>query len=82
MVVSDFYFGGVIFFPTEDDTPLVVDADGMEAIQVATQGFKAIAGWAAEVFERLCHGWQRVCDRRVPEFRGEVCVKILVKSKA
>jgi len=51
MVVGDFHFGGAVSFPAEDDAPLVVDADGMEAFQVPTERFETVPWWVAKVFE-------------------------------
>jgi len=53
MVVGDFHFGGAGFFPAEDDSPLAVDADGMEAIKITAQGLKAVPGRVAEVIQRF-----------------------------
>jgi hypothetical protein len=51
MVIGDFHFGGAACFPTEDDAPLLVDADGMEAVQVPAERFKAVSWRITEVIE-------------------------------
>lgn len=38
--------------PPEDETPLLVDADGVKANQVTSKDFKAVSWWASQVAER------------------------------
>jgi hypothetical protein len=58
MVVDDLHVAGVLPFPSEDDSPLFVDADGMESSEVAFQKLQVVAGRLAKVFERY-----RLMDR-------------------
>jgi hypothetical protein len=51
MVVGDFHLGGAISFPVENDAPLVIDADGMEAIQLPPESLQAVPWRVAEVIE-------------------------------
>ena len=51
VVVSDFHCGGVVSFPTEDDAPLIVEADGLESAEVSAQGFQTVSWRIAEVVE-------------------------------
>jgi len=44
MVIDDGDFGGAGVGPFEDDSPLIVDADGVEAFQIPLEGFEAITG--------------------------------------
>jgi len=54
MVVCDFHVVGVSVFPTEDDAPLFVDADGVESFEVSGEGFKVVACGVGEVLEFGC----------------------------
>lgn len=51
MVIDDGDFGGTGVGPSEDDAPLVIDADGVEAREAALEGFEAIAGRDGHVGE-------------------------------
>ena len=53
MVIGDFYFDSIASFPAEDDAPLLVDADGMKAVQVSPECFKAVSWRIAKVFKGL-----------------------------
>lgn len=44
MIVHDGDIGGAMVGPAEDDSPLVIDADGVKGFQVAFEGFQTIAG--------------------------------------
>lgn len=37
--------------PLENDSPLVIDADGMEARKIAFEGFQAVAGWHGHILQ-------------------------------
>ena len=43
MIVHDCDFGGAALGPTKDNSPLVVDANGVEGFEVSFEGFQAIA---------------------------------------
>lgn len=45
MVIHNGHFGRAIFCPTEDNPPLIVDPDGMQARQIPGQAFEPVAGW-------------------------------------
>lgn len=34
MIVANADFGGAVFSPSEDDPPLLVDADGVKAVEI------------------------------------------------
>ena len=51
MVIPDGNVLGVAAVPAEGDAPLVVDADGVEAEEVALECFEAVAWWDGEVVE-------------------------------
>lgn len=51
MVVHDGHLGGAVLRPSEDDPPLLVDADRMEAGQLAFQGLQAVAGRHGQIGE-------------------------------
>ena len=51
MVVHNGDFLGAIGGPSEDNAPLVVDADGVEASQIPAQGLEPVAGRHAEIGE-------------------------------
>ena len=44
MVIGDGDIGRAIRGPTEQDAPLVVDPNGVEAGEIAPEGFEAVAG--------------------------------------
>ena len=44
MVIGDGDIGRAIRGPTEHDAPLVVDPNGVEAGEIAPEGFEAVAG--------------------------------------
>lgn len=50
MVVADPHFGWSLFGPTEDDSPLVIDAYRMEPCQISAQGFQLVARWHGQIF--------------------------------
>ena len=51
VVVCDFHVVGVCVFPTENDAPLFVDADGVESFEVSGEGFEVVACGVCEVLE-------------------------------
>ena len=51
MVIPDGDLFGVAAVPAEADAPLVVDADGVGAGEVALKCFEAVAWWDGEVVE-------------------------------
>jgi len=51
MVIYDGDFGGARVGPFEDDSPLVIDPDGVEAREVSLEGFETIAGRDGHVGE-------------------------------
>jgi len=53
VVVGDLDGVGVAAVPAEADAPLVVDADAVLAGAVSGESLEAVAGWDAEVGERL-----------------------------
>ena len=55
MVVNNFNGVRSVCLPTETDTPLVVDADGVLAFAVAFEGFQSIAG-RNEKLIKFCDG--------------------------
>ena len=42
VVIDDFDFMGAVCFPTEADSPWVIDADGVLAFSVALERFEAV----------------------------------------
>ena len=48
VVVGDLHVGGAAVFPTEDDAPLVIDADAPESLEIAGKRSEAIGWWLAE----------------------------------
>jgi hypothetical protein len=49
MVIGDANVAGVSGFPTEDNTPLLVDADAPKAFEVSREGFEAVGWWEAKL---------------------------------
>ena len=49
MVTHDGHIGGTGFGPAKDDAPLVADPDGVEASEITTEGFQAVAGRDSEI---------------------------------
>jgi hypothetical protein len=45
MVIADGDLGGAGIGPPENDSPLVVDADGVKSLKVASECFEPIARW-------------------------------------
>jgi hypothetical protein len=43
MVVADLDFGGINPLPSETDSPLIINPDGMQACSVSLEGLKAIS---------------------------------------
>jgi hypothetical protein len=51
MVVGDHHIVGIISFPSKNDAPLIVDPNGIEAMQFSAQDFQMVSGRIAEIFE-------------------------------
>jgi hypothetical protein len=51
VVINDFHICGVTVFPTETDTPLVVDTDAPLPCSIASQQFEAVAGRHSQLIE-------------------------------
>ena len=51
MVVDDFDIGGPFLSPGETDAPLIIDPDGVLTTTVASQRFKPVCRWYAQVIE-------------------------------
>ena len=52
MVVDDVDVGWAVGRPTEDDAPLVVDADGVETAHAALQRLETVAGRVEELVHK------------------------------
>jgi hypothetical protein len=52
MVIDNRDVVGAIIEPPEDESPLLVDTDGVKASQVASKDFKAVSWWTSQVDER------------------------------
>jgi hypothetical protein len=51
VVVDDFDIGGPFLSPDETDAPLIIDLDGVLTTTVASQRFKPVCRWYAQVIE-------------------------------
>lgn len=51
MVVTNSNVLGARSYPTEHDTPLIIDPDGMKTLQIPCQDFKSISRWDSEIFQ-------------------------------
>jgi hypothetical protein len=51
VVVSDFNVKGISVFPSETDSPLIVDADTVLARTVTLQSFQTVAGWDPQILQ-------------------------------
>jgi hypothetical protein len=49
MVIQDGDFGWALRGPTKNDAPLIIDTDGMAAIEVTGKRLQAVARWHGEV---------------------------------
>ena len=49
MVVTDLNLAGIRSLPSEADSPLVIDPDGVTSRTLALECFKTIAGWNPEI---------------------------------
>jgi hypothetical protein len=54
VVIGDFYFVGVFYFPAEADAPLVVNANAVLSFAVPRKGFEPVARWNAKFFQASC----------------------------
>jgi hypothetical protein len=53
VVIGDFYLVCVGAVPSEDDTPLLIDSNGVKTGKISSKCFEAIAGGESEVLERF-----------------------------
>jgi hypothetical protein len=51
VVVSDFNVKGVSLFPSETDSPLIVDADTVLACTVTLQSFQTVSWWDPQILQ-------------------------------
>jgi hypothetical protein len=51
VIVDDANFVGLTRFPPEYDAPFFVDADAMEATEIASECLEAIAGWSLKILK-------------------------------
>jgi hypothetical protein len=51
VVVSDFNIKGVSLFPSETDSPLIVDADTVLARTITLQRFQTVAWWDPQILQ-------------------------------
>lgn len=49
MVIDDPNLFGPLLCPAKDDTPLLIDPDGMEAVEFPLERFKPVPGWDCEI---------------------------------
>src|ERR1043166_5535786 len=54
VVIDDFGFVGIAFFPREANPPLIVDADRILAPAVTLEGFEPVGRRGAQVLEATC----------------------------
>ena len=51
MIIHDGDIGGPAIRPAEDDTPLVVDADGVQTGCLSLERFKPVSRWDGEIWK-------------------------------
>ena len=49
MVVRDVNVAGSSIPPSKDNSPLIVDSDAMETLQIATQRLQSVAGGSSQI---------------------------------
>ena len=54
MVIDNFDFIGIPFFPFETYSPLVIDADTVLSLAVTLQSLQAVAGGNSQVLQAAC----------------------------
>lgn len=72
MVIENLNFLGVAASPAKDDTPLIIDPDGIVSGQLSFQRFKPVARRYLQItqFPRIMQ-IQELASCRSPEFHGE-----------
>jgi hypothetical protein len=56
MVIYKRDFQGIVAFPTEYETPLIIDTDAVVTFQIALESLQAIARRSAQVYQGVCSG--------------------------
>lgn len=62
MVVGDFNVGRLPVVPTENQAPLLIDSHAPETVEIAEEGFQAVAGRYPQV-------GQKIGRVKLPEFQ-------------
>jgi hypothetical protein len=53
MVVGDFHIGRLPVIPTENQAPLLIDSHAPETLEIAGEGFEAVAGWDSQILQNF-----------------------------